>query len=362
MLRELSFSPEAPLKRRALSLAATLTLTFLGSSCGINSQLTNQEVKACKVPESKVPQLKKLADKGFTEAQLCLGEVYLKEGEYEKGREYLFKALKKEKGKEKGKNFYLIGLTYLREGERKEARRWFWKALSEGYGNEEFFKLSRYISYKELKELDKFGRKNPIIYYYLGNYFLRNGLYQGALFYYQIAIRYGIKEARLKSAIALFKEGNERLAYSILKSEYENGDLTAARILGVLLKEKALSIGRGSCLLVNEEVGIKEFIRERVREIEKRRELLKEALKWLERGRGKREVKAVKELYLAYSFKKPITLPKSYLSYSPPELIVLCSQGKLWAEYILSLKLSTTKAKGAKLLYRKLFKLPPLKP
>ena len=127
---------------RALAL-----LLLLLSSCA-PAVVTEREIIRCSVGPEKLPQVERLAAKGFARAGLCAGKLLIKEGKYPEARRFLLKAHEKLTGRKKGEVAYLIGLTFLKEGKRKEAREWFWRATEEGYPNQEFFNLTDYLSLK----------------------------------------------------------------------------------------------------------------------------------------------------------------------------------------------------------------------
>ncbi|WP_456343024.1 hypothetical protein [Thermovibrio sp.] len=334
-----------------LKLAGNLLLIFL-FSCS-TAPITYRNLKECRVKPSQAVEVKKLADKGFPQAQLCEGKLLLKGGRNKEARRYLLMAFKSLKGKKKGEAAYLIGKSFLKEGKRKEAREWFFKATENLYPNRELFKLTDYLTLKELKRLEELGKREPVLYLYIGDYLKENELFRGALFYYQLAIRYGIREARLGSAACLFKLGNQKLARSILLTEYERGNRKAAQVMGELLFEAASSVGKGECLLI-EVKSPEEFLRERVAQIKEKAELYREASRWFKKAGEERRAEESLHLYRVYSFKEREKLPKKELPNK--QLMELCREGELWAEYLLSQRLKTPNSEAAQLLYRKLFK------
>lgn len=334
-----------------LRLAGSLLLIFL-FSCS-TAPITYRSLRECRVEPSRIVEVKKLADKGFPRAQLCEGKLLLERGEAKEARKYLLMAFKSLKGRERGEAAYLIGKSFLKAGKRAKAREWFFKATENLYPNRELFKLTDYLTLNELKRLEELGKREPILYLYIGDYLKENELFRGALFYYQLAIRYGIREARLGSAVCLFKLGNRKLARTILSTEYEGGNREAARVMGELLFEAASSVGKGECLLT-EAKSPEEFLRERVAQIKEKAELYREASRWFKKAGEERRAKESLRLYRVYSFKEKEKLPKRELT--GEQLMELCREGELWGEYLLSEKLKTPNSEAAQLLYRKLFK------
>jgi len=352
------------LKREAASIIGSfgrliiLSLLFF-PSC--STLISKEELSRCawEASSPSLPQgeLITLSKKGFVDAKVCLGKELLKESP-SASRRFLLEAYESSSGERKGYVAYLIGLTYLKEGKKVEARRWFFKANLNGYPNREFFRLTSYLSLKEIKELKEAAERAPKIYLYMGDYFLEGALPDAAFYYYQFAVRHGIREARLKSAVALFETGNWKLAYSILTTEYEKGDKEAAKLLGELFERKAFSVGKGSCLLV-ERVPPEEFLLQRGRQIKERALLLKKSSEWFSKAGLKEEAERVKGLSELYSFKRREELKEEWLKLSEEELERLCEEGKLWAEYLLALRLKELpSSRAAAFLYGKLFKLP----
>ena len=338
---------------RLAGKALTL-LPLLLFSCS-SPPLTYQQISTCSVEVKRLNEVEKLANKGFGEAQLCAGKLLLKEGKSTKAREYLLKAFKQLSGRKRGETAYLVGKTYLMEKKVNRGRSWFFKAIENGYPNREFFKTSYYLSLKELKEIEELGKEEPILYLYLGDYLRENELYKGALFYYQLAIRYGVKEARIGSAVSLFKLGNRKLAVSILKEEFRKGKKEAANVLGELLLEEASSVGKGNCLLISES-DPEEFLRRRIKQIKEKARLYKEAYSWFIKANNRRKAKESFYLYEVYSLKKRAPLPRE--NFTVQELKRLCRKGNFWAEYLLSQRIKTPSSKAASILYEKLFNYP----
>ncbi|WP_456456231.1 tetratricopeptide repeat protein [Thermovibrio sp.] len=290
--------------------------------------------------------------KDIPEAKVCLGRLELKQGNLKKARKLFESSLKDYPGISN----YWIGISYLKEGLRKEAVQYLFKANINGFVNNLYFKLTRYISFDELNRLETSAKKHPILYLYLGDYFYRNKLFDGALFYYQLALRYNIEEAKYKSALTLYKLGNFQQAYNILVSLYKEGSVRAASYLADIFLWKAQDALKGCFLLIKKDPS--SYLKRRILSIKESLFFLKERNKWLKIVKNKKELTENEERIDLLLGKRKQLLENSLLSIDTFNLERLCNEGHLWAEYILAMKLKKLPASSVAIsFYRKMFYL-----
>ncbi len=328
------------------------------ASCGTFS-ITTPKLRSCilnngKVvfSEKEISEIKELGKKNIPEAKICLGRIKLEQGDI-KGAIRLFKTLLREYP---GVSSYWLGLSYLKINQKEKAIHYLFEANVKGFINELYFKLTPYMSSKELNELENSAKYHPILYLFLGDYFYRNGMFDGALFYYQLALRYNIEDAKYKSALALYKLGNLEQAYNILVSLYRKGNLKAANYLANIFLQESQDALKG-CFLLTEKFP-NSYLLKRILSIKKSIFYLRESNKWFRIVNNKNALeKNRKRIALLLGERKEV-LNRALLNIKISKLEKLCEEGHLWAEYILALKLTKLPASPVAIsLYKRIFKL-----
>ncbi len=334
---------------------AALLLLSLFPSClpySVNLCLKGGKVKN---PSLLEKEAKPFADKGFKEGYFCYGYAFLLEKKPEKAIPFLLKAYRK--GYRKASLY--LGKAYLELGDRKKAAYWYYRAIEDGFVNREFFRVTDYISKRELDRLYALGRRYPVLYLYLGDYFFRNELYDAALYYYQLAIRYGFERAKLMAGLSLYRLGNKKEALNTLYSLYREGNKKGAEAIALLIEREADLLG--GCTVLNAKTP-KEFVRKRAEVFKEKKELYTLSAKFYRLASDeKSSLRALKKAEFYSPGKKgkellPSGLKVGSLSYG--ELKELCRRGEEWAELLLAEKRGKGFLKAAEEFYRAMgFKL-----
>lgn len=276
---------------------------------------------------------KEYSKKGFKEGDFCYGYVLLKEGKPGKALPYLIKAYRK--GFTRAS--YFVGKAYEMIEENKKASYWYFKAIEEGNVNSDFFRTARYISKSQLDELYSLGRQHPIIYLYLGDYFFRSDFYDAALYYYQLAIRYGFERAKLMAGLSLYKLGNKNDALNTLYSLYKEGDRKGAEAIGTLLEREADTYG--GCT-AEKAKSPKDFVKERAGVFKEKERLYTLAARFYNLAGDKKSAERSSRKALFYSPEKKgkELLPKNARKLSYSEVLGLCREGVEWPELLVASK------------------------
>lgn len=329
-------------------LLLSLLILPLVSSCLSNQicQCLQGRIKEPKVVESAA---KKYSKKGFKEGDFCYGYILLKEKKPDKALPYLLRAYKK--GFKRAS--YFIGKVYEMLGDKKKASYWYFKAIEEGNINRNFFTTTQYISKSQLNELYSIGRQHPVIYLYLGDYFFRAELYEAALYYYQLAIRYGFDRAKLMAGLSLYRLGNKKEALNTLYSIYREGNKEGAEAIALLIEREADLLG--GCTVLNAKTP-EDFVRKRAEVFKEKKELYTLSAKFYRLASDeKSSLRALKRAEFYSPGKKgkellPSGLKADSLSYG--ELKELCRRGEEWAELLLAEKRGKDFLKAAEEFYR----------
>ncbi len=288
-------------------------------------------------------------EKGFKEGYFCYGYSLLLEGKPKEAVPFLMKAYRK--GFKKAS--YYIGKAYLELGDRKKAAYWYLRAIEDGFVNNDYFKTTNYISKEELDRLYQLGKEFPVLYLYLGDYFFRNELYDAALYYYHLAIRYGFERAKLMAGLSLYRLGNKKEAMNTLYSLYKEGDKKGAEAIALLIEREADLLG--GCTVLNAKTP-KDFVRKRAEIFKEKKELYTLSAKFY--GLASDEKSSLRVLKKAEFYSPdrkgkellPSGLKAGSLSYG--ELKELCRRGEEWAELLLAEKRGKGFLKAAEEFYR----------
>ncbi len=302
-----------------------------------------------KNPSLLEKEAKPFADKGFKEGYFCYGYAFLLKKKPKEAIPFLLKAYRK--GYRKASLY--LGKAYLELRNRKRAAYWYYRAIEDGFVNKEFFRVTDYISKKELDKLYALGRRYPVLYLYLGDYFFRNELYDAALYYYQLAIRYGFERAKLMAGLSLYKLGNKKEALNTLYSLYREGDKKGAEAIALLIEREADLLG--GCTILTAKTP-EDFVRKRAEVFKEKEELYTLSAKFYRLASNERSSLRVLKKAEFYSPDKkgkellPLGLKASSLSYG--ELRELCRSGEEWAELLLAEKRGREFLKAAKEFYK----------
>jgi len=328
---------------------AVLLFWFALSSCGTYS--LNLCLKGEKVENPSIlgKESKPYLEKGFKEGYFCYGYSLLLEGKPKEAIPFLIKAYRK--GFKKAS--YYIGKAYLEFGNKKKAAYWYLKAIEDGFVNNDYFKTTTYISKGELDKLYQLGKKFPVLYLYLGDYFFRNEFYDAALYYYHLAIRYGFKRAKLMAGLSLHRLGNKKEALNTLYSLYKEGDKKGAEAIALLIERDADLLG--GCTVLNAKTP-EDFVKKRAEVFKEKKELYTLSAKFYRLASDEKNSFRVLRKAEFYSPSKkrkeffPSGLKVDSLSYG--ELRELCLRGEEWAELLLAKKRGKDFLKAAKEFYR----------
>jgi len=329
-------------------LPALLLLSLL-SSCfpyQMNACLKGEKVgKIDILKKESISYLKK----GYKEGYFCYGYALLLEKKPKRAIPYLLEAYRK--GFKKAS--YYLGKAYLKLRDRKKAAYWFFRAIEDGYINRDFFETADYISKKELDTLYKLGRKHPVIYLYLGDYFFKNELYDAALYYYQLAIRYGFERAKLMAGLSLYRLGNRREALNTLYSLYREGNRNGAEAIATLIEREADLLG--NCTILKAKTP-EAFVKERARIFKEKAELYRLSAKFYTLASDeKSHIRALKKVeFYSPDVKGKELLPSGSKAQKLPEEVLkkLCEKGEEWAELLLSERRGRKFFKAAEEFYR----------
>lgn len=315
-----------------MRIIVLLSLLMLLSSC-LPYQISYCLQGKIKDPVSLESVAKEYSKKGFKEGAFCYGFVLLNEGKPKEALPYLLKAYKK--GFKKAS--YFIGKAYEVLKERNKASYWFFKAIEDGIVNQDFFRTAQYISKPQLDDLYSLGKKHPIIYLYLGDYFFRSELYEAALYYYQLAIRYGFTRAKLMAGLSLYRLGNKEDAINTLYSLYKEGDSKGAEAIGILLEREADVYG--GCTAERAKTP-KEFVKERAKVFKEKKELYTLAAYFYSKAGDKESAKrCLKKAKLYFPQQKgKRLLPTDINQFSYREELQTCRKGYEWSEFLIASK------------------------
>lgn len=315
-----------------MKIIALLSLLPLLSSC-LPYQISYCLHGKIKDLNSLESVAKEYSKRGFKEGAFCYGFALLNEGKPKKAIPYLLKAYKK--GFKKAS--YFIGRAYEMLKDRNRASYWFFKAIEDGIVNQDFFRTAQYISKPQLDKLYDLGKKYPVIYLYLGDYFFRSELYEAAFYYYQLAIRYGFTRAKLMAGLSLYKLGNKEDALNTLYSLYKEGNSKGAEAIGVLLEREADVYG--GCTAEKAKTP-KEFIKERAEVFKEKNELYTLATHFYSKAGDKESAERCLKKAKFYSpqQKGKRLFPTNTNQFSYKEELQLCRKGYEWPEFLIASK------------------------
>jgi len=261
--------------RKIFSLAFMLLLSFLY----LQVSFAKEDV------EKEFLYLKRLSAKGFPEAEIKLGKFVLNRKVLlsRADLKFVLRTLKDAYRNGYTEAALLIAKILSRYGYKNKSIFWYKEALKHNLFDDEYLKITNYLSFRELKILERLAKGNPRIYLELGDYFYKYNDFPAALHYYQFAVRYGSVKAKLMIGKCLYRLGNESLALDTFYTLYKQGVVKAAVELGKIFESKADLLGYGSCDFFSA-TSYKDYLKRKSALFEKKYDLYSLSIKWFRKA------------------------------------------------------------------------------